>query len=99
MTAAASRRRRSAPRLSLLGLSVVIALLALSWTWTRVALTLKHVDPVRQTQPRQNAIVWGDRVFGNQHTLGSWLAVRGHSYSRWAQRHPAASVALRSGKE
>lgn len=38
---------------------------------------------------KSGSIVWANRVFVTRAELARWLRVRGASYTRWAERHPA----------
>ena len=60
--------------------------------------TMKHVKPVKVTQPPVSAVPWGDRVFLGPGSLSHWLKVRGVAYSVWAGRHPPADQLLQKEK-
>jgi hypothetical protein len=73
----------------LLGVATALALIAASFSWYRVAHTLKTARPVKvPTIHPVSGVVWGDRVFNSRPALASWLHARGASYARWASRHP-----------
>jgi hypothetical protein len=73
--------------------SLVIFLLVRS-----IVHTMKHVEPVKATQPPVSAVPWGDRVFVGPGSLAHWLKVHGVAYSVWAERHPPANHLLQKQK-
>jgi hypothetical protein len=60
--------------------------------------TMRHVKPVKATQPPVSAVPWGDRVFLGPGSLTHWLKVHGVAYSVWAERHAPADHLLQKQK-
>jgi hypothetical protein len=88
MLAALARRSTATPALAVLGLlAAAVAAGAVLLGIVRAFTT----PPRRATVPKPSAIVWGNRVFGNDRALAYWLSERGASYQSWAARHTAAS--------
>lgn len=83
------RRAALRAQVVLLGVLTALALIAASFSWYRVAHTLKTARPVKvPTIHPVTGVVWGDRVFNSRQALTAWLNARGASYARWASRNP-----------
>jgi hypothetical protein len=76
---------------SLLGvLAVLASAVAAVVVLTSIVRTF-NAPPVQPSPLKPSAVVWADRVFSRDRSLAHWLGARGHNYSTWAKRHPAAS--------
>jgi hypothetical protein len=82
---------------ALSGLLVLLGLAALLAACFLVGREIADAKPVRGAFVPPTAVVWGNRVFSARRPLSVWLHYRGVAYTRWAERHPAASRVLGGG--